>query len=251
MARELARRGYPALRFDFAGIGDSPAPAEALPFPQSATRDTIQAMNLLERSLGVRRFILLGLCSGAEIALRTAVVDPRVRAAMLINGMFGIEQVRSRGHAGGVEASSRTQMRYYKKKLRNWRSVARLFTLKSNYRKIVNTLWQSFRRTKTPADRADPASNIPIAGLGPILERLSQGVALCVVCAEGSSAYDILQATVGPYLERLCREHAGLRVEMLRDIDHVFTPLWTQDLLGDLVLEWLESVPLRQAIGRA
>jgi alpha-beta hydrolase superfamily lysophospholipase len=88
MARRWADLGYPVLRMDLSGIGDSPAPAgcvENLPYPRDAILDAQAAMTALAEQGIAERFILSGLCSGADIAFRTGVIDPRVAGAWMIN----------------------------------------------------------------------------------------------------------------------------------------------------------------------
>lgn len=78
LARRLAQDGLVTFRFDFSGIGDSEARKDALPFVESAPVETREAMDLLQQKYGVERFVLLGLCSGADMAFKVAELDPRV-----------------------------------------------------------------------------------------------------------------------------------------------------------------------------
>ena len=85
LARRLAARGVTSLRLDLSGIGDSRAVPGALSFRQSAVADTRSAMDRLAADTGVRRFVLFGLCSGADNALATAAVDERVVGLVLLD----------------------------------------------------------------------------------------------------------------------------------------------------------------------
>jgi len=78
IARRLAERGFTTLRFDHAGIGDSGPRRDDRPFQESAVEETRAAMDLLERTRGSERFVLGGLCSGADVAFWTALEDTRV-----------------------------------------------------------------------------------------------------------------------------------------------------------------------------
>lgn len=77
-ARALAAQGYTAMRFDHAGIGDSEVRREAMPFEPGAILDTRDAMGHLSSTKGIQRFVLMGLCSGADMSFRVASQDPRV-----------------------------------------------------------------------------------------------------------------------------------------------------------------------------
>lgn len=85
LARELATLGVHTLRFDMQGLGDSdPAPGQGT--LQEQTRDSVlAAMDLITRETGVNRFVLGGLCSGAEDSFRIGSEDDRVVGLMLLD----------------------------------------------------------------------------------------------------------------------------------------------------------------------
>ena len=85
LARRLAAMGCVVFRFGFSGTGDSGPRRDKLPASQSVIDETQLAMDYLERLMGVKWFILIGLCSGAIAAFRVAVADSRVRGAVLLN----------------------------------------------------------------------------------------------------------------------------------------------------------------------
>ena len=85
IARALAARGIPSLRFDLSGRGDS-APARGLEsYEAQAVADIRAGMALLSERTGVSRFALLGLCSGAENAFHAALADERVIGVTLMD----------------------------------------------------------------------------------------------------------------------------------------------------------------------
>lgn len=78
IARRLARDGFTSLRFDYSGIGDSGSRTDSLAFKDSAVLETQDAMTWLERAKGGPSFVLMGLCSGADMAYFVALEDQRV-----------------------------------------------------------------------------------------------------------------------------------------------------------------------------
>jgi len=78
IARRLGSSGFTALRFDHSGIGDSEARRDDRSFLESSIHEARLAMDLLQERRGVRQFILMGLCSGSDMAYWTALVDERV-----------------------------------------------------------------------------------------------------------------------------------------------------------------------------
>lgn len=85
LCRRLAERGLSALRLDLSGIGDSRAVPGALSFRESSVGDARIAMDWLADEVGATRFVIFGLCSGADNALATAAADPRVAAIVVID----------------------------------------------------------------------------------------------------------------------------------------------------------------------
>ena len=81
LARRLAERGFPTLRLDLGGIGDSIPSSDAATFRESAVADTRMAMS----GLATPRYVVFGVCAGADNALATAQVDDRVAGIVLVN----------------------------------------------------------------------------------------------------------------------------------------------------------------------
>jgi pimeloyl-ACP methyl ester carboxylesterase len=89
-ARRWAARGVPSLRVDLDGIGDADGrPAgwrEEAVFYEPQHVDYVKDVLARLRADGVaQRFVLLGLCSGANWAFNAALGDETVVAALLIN----------------------------------------------------------------------------------------------------------------------------------------------------------------------
>ena len=83
LARLLARGGYPTLRFDAAGCGDSEGELVTATLP-SLLQDVRTAVNELLRRSAVRRIVLVGVRLGALLAQLAAEADPRVCGLVLV-----------------------------------------------------------------------------------------------------------------------------------------------------------------------
>lgn len=86
IARHIVADGFPTLRFDFSGIGDSAPRVPALDAISCGIEDAREAMDHLAAVHGAERFILLGLCSGARHAHHVAKADRRVVGAVTLDG---------------------------------------------------------------------------------------------------------------------------------------------------------------------
>jgi hypothetical protein len=85
LARRIAGDGVHGLRLDLGGIGDSITTSDAASFRESAVADTQVAMTGLTTMVGAGRFVLFGVCAGADNAIATALVDERVVGIALVD----------------------------------------------------------------------------------------------------------------------------------------------------------------------
>ncbi|MHA6203866.1 alpha/beta fold hydrolase [Dyella soli] len=86
MTRRLNQAGYPTLRFDFSTVGDSGSSGESQSRVQQVCADVDDAMDLLRQHAGCARFVLVGLCSGAQNAHTVACNDDKVAGAVFLDG---------------------------------------------------------------------------------------------------------------------------------------------------------------------
>jgi hypothetical protein len=78
IARALAEDGITTLRFDFSGIGDSEARRDSLAVEERFAVETREAMDYVQDVCGAQRFLVGGLCSGADGAFWAALRDERI-----------------------------------------------------------------------------------------------------------------------------------------------------------------------------
>lgn len=83
LARSLAKRGFPVLRFDHRGMGDSTGQRRSFENIEHDIRAAIDVLYLNEPAL--RGVALWGLCDGASAALMFGSSDPRVRGIIAAN----------------------------------------------------------------------------------------------------------------------------------------------------------------------
>jgi len=116
LARHLAERGIPALRFDYRGMGDSDGEMRTFERVRADIRCAID--RFFASAPGLKDVVLWGLCDAASAALFYAHQDARVSGLVLLNPWVRTEQGLARVHL----------RHYYVQRLFQaslWRKVAR------------------------------------------------------------------------------------------------------------------------------
>ena len=85
LARRLAKEGFPTLRFDLGGLGDSAPAHDDRPLQQRTQLEVGAALDYLGERFAVDGVTLAGLCSGAEDSFRHAEHDVRVKRVVMID----------------------------------------------------------------------------------------------------------------------------------------------------------------------
>jgi pimeloyl-ACP methyl ester carboxylesterase len=102
LARAVAQAGFDAVRFDLSGLGDSRVSGSAQDYAGQAVADICAVMDRIDRELGARRYVLIGICSGAYNAFAACLVDRRIVGAFMIDGYVFPSRWASAHYALGV-----------------------------------------------------------------------------------------------------------------------------------------------------
>lgn len=86
LAKRVANKGLSSFRFDLSGIGESFGIGESGCSLDRASEEIRLAIDYVATNHAVRNVILFGLCSGADDAMATAIVDPRVVGVVAMDG---------------------------------------------------------------------------------------------------------------------------------------------------------------------
>jgi pimeloyl-ACP methyl ester carboxylesterase len=229
MARALADLGFTVLRFDFSSIGDSRAREGSRPFEEVVVEDTREALDFMERSTGVGRFLVVGICAGADSALQALAREPRIVGAALIDG----HHVESVGFALGL----------YRRKLLSFRGWVRFLTGRSEFWPglVAMARWLISRRS-LPAQATASLSSIS-RHRELLRSAVERGTRLLLVYTEDSpSLYNYRR-----HIERPLGGWSGrdrVSVEHFDGSDHVFTLRVGQERIVKLLCGWASSLPL-------
>jgi dienelactone hydrolase len=230
IARRWAARGVTTVRVDLAGIGEADGEDPELltdasfysPWRAVDTRGVLDQLS----DLGIAdRFVLGGLCSGANIALQTALTDQRVRGLLLINMFaFGFSE------ALATERGRRTQIAAGLPVLRTRRFDRQLIRDGMQYVR-PDRAWRLLRRSleREEGRRAVAAFDYLRSAEVETLMVLGQQEAL-------------LEQFVRQGLMRKLGRWPNLTLEQTPSRDHMFREFWLQRLVHDSIDRAIERV---------
>lgn len=83
----LSENGIASLRFDLSGVGDSEKQAmDSMLNKERSLSDVGEAITFIKDRLNPSKIIVMGLCTGADLAHRSAVKYPEISGSILLDG---------------------------------------------------------------------------------------------------------------------------------------------------------------------
>lgn len=230
LARRLAANGTPAMRLDFAGIGDS-LPHVGYPpnkpYTDRLADDVEAAMAALENITGRDRFLLFGLCSGAFAAMQAARRSARVTDLVLVNQLVYYLSSEDLDALVSGEIVSAHELDFPR---------SRSFV----YRGTVKLLRPVSRWWGWPGERLSPyllGGRLP-RDLGKFA---AHGIRLAFLQSSRDDAIDALSITSGAQVRQLA-DTGQARVKIFEGTDHTFSPTVSQQALSDWLIDYLANV---------
>ena len=213
LSRRLNALGYPTLRFDQSTIGDSSASGQRLSRPEQVVADVRDSMELLKQQSGCSRFVLFGLCSGAQNAHSAAHVDPRVAGAFFLDG-YGHRTLGQR-------------IRHY---------LPRLLSLASWRNRLLRRRVAASPRPAEPAFVVEPLP--PKVVRAQLTDMLGRGLKLDFVYSGGVARYFNHIRQFRECFGRLA-DHPGVEVSFFKETDHTYVLSGDRQRLIDHVVQWM------------
>lgn len=261
LADLFVRMGFPVLRFDYYGLGDSEGDLteEHLKDVYSHIEigrfvdDTTDAMNWMRERCGTERFLVSGLCGGAMTGLLAASRDDRIVGLHAL-GLTCLVSSRAADPSRYFSVGELEHLRKgYVKKLLSPSSWLRLLSFQSDYRVIVRSLLAPLKKRARKTGGPPPA---PVGGVtdsqsaaadnsNPLfppafLQVLaSKRPMLLVYGGSDRLRWDFEEKFVERYRARLEPLAAGYEVQVVEHANHVFTFRPWQDEMLRLSEDWL------------
>lgn len=241
LARLLAAKGVPVMRFDYRGMGDSEGDMRSF----AALDDDINAAitAFYQACPELRGVVLWGLCDAASAALFYAYQDLRVKGLALLNPWVFTER-----------GAAKTYLKYYYlQRLVNpelWRKV---FSLKFEYRQSVASLLnlrKKFMRNKTvysvamsKAELVDDALDLPTR-LRECLQRFQHPV-LLILSGRDLTADEFKETLKHDKKWRTLLANSRVTRHDSVGADHTFSSQVWRDQVAAWTLAWLKTLPAK------
>jgi pimeloyl-ACP methyl ester carboxylesterase len=226
IARELARAGCRALRFDLAGLGDSRCDS-AFQWPHLYSKDsTLEVKSAIDflSAQGCKKFYLLGICSGSFVAFQAALADPRVTGQILLNSRL-LEWQEANPAAPWQKSMTQAykSVSFYRRQLLDWRVYKRIFQGDVDVAGITNRwsmlLGARLKRTLKSIFPQDPSDAGPLQKVKLLSRRGTDTLMIVNADDDGRDYLEFHFGTAGKYL----KNDARFQMIFVNGSDHTFS----------------------------
>jgi exosortase A-associated hydrolase 1 len=228
LARAVAGAGFPVLRFDYRGMGDSEGAARDF---ERIDDDIAAAIEALQREAGVARVVLWGLCDGASAALMYAPRDSRVAGVIAANPW---------ARCGEVEATTRLRHYYARRMLSRefWhKALHGALGVKRSARELAATLRAASRKSAAVAPTFLQRMQDGWSGF--------RGPVLLVLSGRDYTAREFETWSRADARRERLLERSSCETFHLDDADHTFSARTSHEAVARRTIEWTRQLAAR------
>ena len=240
-ARRWAARGVPSIRLDFDEVGESgddQQPSVDSLHETDLVKQITLAMDAMSSLMYCRRFIAVGLCSGAFGAFQTAFRNPALRGAILLNPrvFFWDREIERR------RLVQRVSTRVCEPS--SWRRIVRGEIKPDRVKQVARVMLNRLLKSGSADSRKPRVPDVALAGA---LEKIKEfGSRVTIVFADNEPLFQEM-ADAG---QLSALTEASINRIQAGKTGHTLRPTWAQRLVHDLVDHEIEMT-IQQAIEAA
>ena len=246
-ARRWAAQGFPVLRFDARGVGDSEGdwaiPEDGAPInllyknieDGAWTLDTRAAVDHVCKATSARNVVLAGVCGGAVSALHAAATHPAVVGVIMVGmpvrpwGDIGIDSI--------VASKVEQEAKGYVKKLGKWHAWRRFFTGESDYR-VLWGISSRYVRSRVFGESDDQLKSLNTSMLKSFRNVQEAGKRMLFVFPENDYLWIEFRDLFLPRFE----DRPPFDLRTIPDANHTFTEVAWQEQLFSILENWLQTL---------
>lgn len=226
LARELADHGYPVLRFDYRGMGDSSGAQRNF---EAVHEDIAAACDALFRCVPtVSRIVLFGLCDAASAALMYSISDPRVQGLILANPWVRTDQGAAKAYIEHYYAGRLLSAAFWRKMLSG----------QVNLGGSLASFLSNLRASRSTSESDEPAPGSFVDAMRRALERFD-GDVLFVISGKDLTAKEFLATCESsvPWAKAMAKPKVFMRT--LEAADHTFSTDAALETCNREIRDWL------------
>ncbi|MDP2881177.1 MAG: hydrolase 1, exosortase A system-associated [Azonexus sp.] len=231
LSRALATAGYPVMRFDYSGMGDSTGQLKSF----ETTHDNISAAigAFQQKCPKVSNVVLWGLCDAASTSLLywDATHDSRIAGIVLLNPWVRSEATLARTHIKHYYGQRLLQVEFWRKVLTGKLGVGRALG------GFITSFVRALQATgSTNSDVALPFQKRMIRAL-----KGFQGQILLILSGDDFTAKEFLEAIRNDPVGAAALESSGLRRVDVAGADHTFSSAEWRQAVEVATIGWIET----------
>ncbi|MEE9423656.1 MAG: hydrolase 1, exosortase A system-associated [Methylococcales bacterium] len=241
LARELASNGFPVLRFDYTGMGDSEGEQKTFENIDADLRAAIDVF--YQQHSDLKNIVIWGLCDAASAALFYAYQDQRVKGLVLLNPWVYTTQ-----------GAAKTYLKhYYLQRLLSRELWSKIFSGKFDAVASIASLVSMIKKmlSISPSKNFDKEHTNAIQAISPDLplpERMKQGLerfeypVLCILSGHDLTASEFKELiAANSDWQQLFNQQ---RIQRLNfdESDHTFSRAVWRNQVSEWTIDWLQKL---------